>query len=375
MSLSLVTYTYNDHEFVHELLRTAVASVRPDEIIVVDDFSLTPFSPKPGVTVLRPRRNLGPAGAKRLGLEAAGGDVVLSVDCDIRFHRRWLHTALPLLAEPDVALVGASIMPALADNFLSRALHKTSSIIRQNRRGAFLPGGLWLFRKELWRSLRGFEGQNTRTHEDAWFCHKVTSAGGICIAADHWPVYETRRLHRVQYWRRMVAYLLATRRAEISGEALEMRSSLRLTLRRLDEQAAAALRGILEKSLNYGQSSGEWAFCYIELVKCCVLLAESLGEEEEPRGSVFDAPYAGQVVLGGIAAFFRGYPALLSLLREDFAALPLPEEAACPFLDRLLSTTLPRSVLEEIDRVWIEKLRREDACKSFDAHWLTTLRV
>ncbi|MDR2076968.1 MAG: glycosyltransferase [Desulfovibrio sp.] len=369
--LSLVTYSYNDHDFVLELLRHGQNFIRPDEIIVVDDGSDPPFPPMERVKVLRSPQNLGPAGAKRLGLGEARGEVVLSIDGDIRMDRRWLAAALPLLTDPKIALVGASVIPSLADNYLSRALYRTSRRCGKNRRTFFLPGGLWLFRKGIWEHLDGLAGHEGWSHEDVWFCAKASAAGYTLVAADLYPVYEKRQIHRLQYWRRSAAYILSIQKV---GEAQKYRlvSAWRESLRKQDERAASLLRGFLQTALDYGRSSGEWAFLYIELGKCLALIAEAL----RPSGEDSEQPPPSQEnALGRALALFREYPAISALLREDLARLQLPfvpdkDAEPWPWLEEICEPVLAKNVLAELETEWIEKLRSEDAEKRFDFHYL-----
>ncbi|MDR2055242.1 MAG: glycosyltransferase [Desulfovibrio sp.] len=376
MLLSLVTYTYNDHDFALDLLKTVPSFARPDEIVVVDDGSAVPFPAPEGVRVVRTESNRGPAQAKRLGIGAARGDVVLSLDCDIRPHRRWLHNALPLLADPKVALVGATIIPALADNYLSRALHRLARPARNNYSALFVSAGCWLFRGALWNAFGGLDGYGGATHEDAWFSVAAVRAGFTLIRANRYPVYEKRRLHRLQYWRRNMAYNLIGRFCA--------------AIRNQDGRVAATLRGHLERALRYGRESGEMAFLYIELVKVIVFVAQA--QEKAPhRAGMTEAgvaqsgngrPPSGQLTSGGVIAaalrFFRPYPAVSALMREDLAALGFPLSGAnagvssFPWLESIFAASLPAEALAELEASWPENLRREDMEKQYDFHYVTS---
>jgi glycosyltransferase involved in cell wall biosynthesis len=376
MLLSLVTYTYNDHDFALDLLKSVPSFARPDEIIVVDDGSAVPFPVPDGVRVVRSESNRGPAQAKRLGIGAARGDVVLSLDCDIRPHRRWLHSALPLLADPKVALVGATIIPALADNYLSRALHRLAKPARNNYSAHFVSAGCWLLRGDLWNASGGLDGYGGRTHEDAWFSLAAVRSGFILMRANKYPVYEKRRLHRLQYLRRNMAYNLMGRFC--------------VAVRDQDEHVAATLRGLLERALRYGRESGEMAFLYIELVKVVVFVARSLekaphyaGRAEDGAGkSGQDRPVSGNLTSGGVIAaalrFFRPYLAVSALMREDLAALGFFPSGAgdgdpsLPYLENIFTAAVPEEALTELDASWPEKLRQEDMEKRYDFHYISS---
>ncbi|MDR1658747.1 MAG: glycosyltransferase [Desulfovibrio sp.] len=363
MLLSLVTYTYNDHDFALDLLKIIPSFARPNEIIVVDDGSAVPFPAPDGVRVVRSESNRGPAQAKRLGIGAARGDVVLSLDCDIRPHRRWLHNALPLLADPKVALVGATIIPALADNYLSRARSVVLRPEKKTRQTRIVAAGIWLFLKKMWRQLNGLDAYVGKTHEDVWFSLKAGYAGFCLLRADTYPVYEKRRLHRLQYIRRHVRYGLCSR--------------FRKAIQREEAPPALVLRNDLMKALQYCRKSGEWAFLYIEIVRIVAYIAESADFLENSAVSDKAAVTGGPAIATALR-FFRPYPALSALMREDLAALgffPSGADAGTssfPYLENIFTSALPAEALTELDASWPEKLRQEDREKQYDFHYITS---
>ncbi|MCL1889838.1 MAG: glycosyltransferase, partial [Desulfovibrionaceae bacterium] len=128
--LSLVTYSHNDHAFAGELLAYADRFGVPLlEKLLVDDASDPPYVPAPeeqGLRLIRLDDNVGAAQAKFRGINASTGEIVLSLDCDIRPHIHWLKGALGLLRDPAVGLVGAACTPARKAGFLAAALYRTS---------------------------------------------------------------------------------------------------------------------------------------------------------------------------------------------------------------------------------------------------------
>jgi GT2 family glycosyltransferase len=360
--LSLVTYTCNDHDFALDLLKAIPLLARPDEVIVVDDGSSAPFPPQDGVRVVRRERNLGPAQAKRLGIGAARGDIVLSLDCDIRPDRRWLNNALPLLTDPTVALVSATVVPALADNYLSRARNRLLRPARKTSRTLFAGAGIWLFLKKQWEKLGGLDGYAQRTHEDVWFSFKAVAAGFKLLLADSWPVYEKRCLHRRQYWRRGAAYGVNGRfRADLCG---------------LNVRAAATLREQLETALQYGKKSGELAFLYIEIVKIIVFIAQALKTDDKIR-DVCPKLTSGNAVAAALW-YFRAYPAVSALMEEDLAALGFSragdnaDASLLSWLESIFSPVLAVGVMAELELSWPEQLRREDADRCCDGHYISS---
>jgi glycosyltransferase involved in cell wall biosynthesis len=86
--VSLCTFTYNDGELADGLLAESAGwSVRPDEIVIVDDGSSPPYvpaSPPPGCRVLRQPANIGITRTKHEGVSALTGDALAAMDCDAR---------------------------------------------------------------------------------------------------------------------------------------------------------------------------------------------------------------------------------------------------------------------------------------------------
>jgi GT2 family glycosyltransferase len=62
------------------------------------------------VRLLRSDRNLGFAGACNLGIDAAGGEIVVLLNQDAVADREWLHFLVEALAEPKVGVVGCKVL-------------------------------------------------------------------------------------------------------------------------------------------------------------------------------------------------------------------------------------------------------------------------
>ena len=356
MRISLVTYTRNDHAFVEELLRQSASwGVPLAEILVVDDASAPPFPERDSLRVLRLAANKGPGQAKRLGLAAAKGDVILSLDADIRLSPGWLRSALRHLADPTVGIVGATILPALADTYLSRALFGMSRLEKREKKDVevtFLPGGVWLFRRQVWEETGGLADYDAPAHEDYWISRRLRENGLRLISADSRAAYEKRRLTRHAYCRRQALYCAPGLAAAAARESL------------------AAILGNLKKdlapSLAYAARSGEAAIVYIELLRAAHLLAEvaRINPDLFPGKT---SPAAGALALA------QDFPKLFALLREDLTLLGLAPETTpspLPFLAECFDPLLKGGFLPLLDAVWVDKLREEDASTDFDAHYL-----
>lgn len=210
--LSAVTYAFNDHRFVlRQLGRLERFAHLLDEIVLVDDGSAHPVdlsgSPlRHMVRLIAHGRNLGPAFAKKTGLDAAGGGLILSVDCDIAFDALWLYSSLDILRDERVGLVGARIVNENLGDSLSAALHH-ESLTREPEPGGFAPGGLWLLRASVYKAVGGLEGYGQKTHEDWHLSRAIAGAGfGVVVNASSDAV-QSRRITRAASIRREALYL------------------------------------------------------------------------------------------------------------------------------------------------------------------------
>lgn len=198
--ISVVTYTYNDHELVADLLASIGRwDFSPREILVVDDGTPEPFvAPEApaGVRVLRLTANRGPAGAKIAGLSAATGRFLLSLDADIRLPPDWATRCLPLAARPEVGLVATPIINEAGTGLLADYQRLRFSLqVAVPEQPKVMPAGLWLLRREVWER-HGFVDYPDRLHEDVYFSEILRRAGlRLHVAAE--PVArQVRRLSR-----------------------------------------------------------------------------------------------------------------------------------------------------------------------------------
>ena len=371
MRIFAITYTYNDATLVNALLGEIRRwTVKPDVVLVVDDGSATPYAPDadapaggPLPQILRLEPNQGPGRAKRAGLTAAaaaGAEVILSLDADIRPHPDWLATALPRLADPAVGLVGAEFAHGLSGDSLSRYLRTFFTPAPEDKTVPFLGAGLWLLRRDIWDGLDGFGDFEQITHEDLYLCRKIAAAGLTMWSVNSKPVRQIRRLHRCAYVRREMAYLgLAIRKwAETHG--------LENALRPLAEQASARMEQILEQ--------GEAEFLYLEIFRYTATLAWLRANAPAPADRNTTARDLLAACLGGLAA----YPNTLALLCADLAAIGLPQGlcriipaalAAVPWLEaeRL------HPLLLKLEMHGVREFAREEREMPFDGHYLAPI--
>lgn len=371
MRVFAVTYTYNDATLANALLADLPRwSTRPDIVLVVDDGSAPPYAPPSelrtalngtSLQVLRLDPNQGPAGAKRAGLNAAaasGAEVILSLDADIRPHPTWLATALPYLADPGIGLVGAEFAHGLSGDILSRYLRAFFTPPARDNAVPFLRAGLWLMRRDTWLDMDGFGDFVQTTHEDLYFCLKIAAAGLRMQAVNSKPVSQVRRLHRCAHMRREMAYLGRAINKMTQNHGLEK------ALLPLTQQASLRLRRILEQ--------GEAEFLYLEIFKYAALLAwlQNNSATASERARMIKGLLS--ICLNGLTA----YPNTLALLREDLAAVGLPQDQPCPGPLSILPSPLPgpeelHPLLLKLEFHGVKQLNQEERSISFDAHYLT----
>lgn len=95
MKYSIIIACHNEGPDLEATVALVLASIpRPHEVIVVDDLSDAPLKPRlssfPNVKCLRTESQIGAGPAKRLGCEAAEGDVFVILDSHMRMPSNWL---------------------------------------------------------------------------------------------------------------------------------------------------------------------------------------------------------------------------------------------------------------------------------------------
>ena len=229
--ISLVTYIYNDGELADGLLASLRTwTVKPWEIIMVDDGSLPPYVPEivaagpdslpaPILTRLNPNQGVGVS--KAHGLNTARGDFILSMDCDMRLPPDWLEKNLLEAARPETGIVGASVLCSGGDDLVSCYLRLTEQQLLPDGEVDFLAGSVWLMRKQVWDDVGGFGCYAARTHEDHHFCALVKQAGYKLINFADRPGFQVRKLSRHDMILRFAAWthgnLLAPLREKIAA--------------------------------------------------------------------------------------------------------------------------------------------------------------
>ncbi len=209
MQVSVVIATYNGSRFVREALESVFAqSCLPCEIVVVDDFSTdntievieqaAQDSPVP-VRLIRLESNSGgPVHPMNVGIEAAAGDVICTLDHDdlmeprkVELHRLALDDeSVGLAFGPAGALKEGIVQPPKWERYEHTALCSRPTAQEKVRlleadvafdrllRNGYNYGGAGgsSFRKQAWQTLGGFD-ESYRIVWDYDFALRLTRAG------------------------------------------------------------------------------------------------------------------------------------------------------------------------------------------------------
>jgi hypothetical protein len=359
--LTLVTYTYNDHDFARaQLERIRFFGNLVQAVIVVDDGSEEAFVPPAvpncpgGVEVLRHPANLGPAAAKRTGIGHARTDFTFSIDCDIVCDRIWLPSALSFMAEhPNVGLVGAQPLASDLGDTLSHALNIRSRFQPVPARPAFASGEIWLLRKKVYDAVRGLEGYEQRTHEDWHLCRKITQAGHDIALHPTGTVRQTRKIRRAAQVRRDAVYYFQSYRSIIESRGPEA------IVRVFTDELLHAVR--------LADTYDAQILVYIELAKILLVLAEL------HQGEGHDVVFA--EVIQSFTEVFGRYPSIMSAVEQDLAlrSIPVPDNSAAPThtgFFTYLADIVGVSRLERIDTQTLPRSFAEESGSKFDFHYL-----
>ncbi len=194
--VTLVTYTYNDHCLVDDLLESIDSwTLQPSQIIVVDDGSIRSYWTDKA-TVIRLSSNHGFADAKQAGISAVTGKFVLSLDCDIRLNSEWLYKNIQFSARQDIGIVTSGITYFFNETIVDRYIKFYIRYPATEYPKKLNNGGAWLFRKDVWNSSGGFSNFKGVLAEDIWFSQEIYQRGYKLFSNKHVQAFELRRYNR-----------------------------------------------------------------------------------------------------------------------------------------------------------------------------------
>jgi GT2 family glycosyltransferase len=194
--VSAVVLSYRDEPWLEPCVRALLGSSGVDvEVVLVDngctDGAVERLTPTPGVTVLRPGRNLGFAGGCNAGAAEARGDFLALVNGDLIVEPDALAELVAFAEKPGVGIAQPSIRLSndptrlnsdgnevhflgfsWCGSFGEPAAKRTAP-----RPITSVMGAAMVLRRELWEDLGGFEPHYFAYHEDVELCRRCWHRG------------------------------------------------------------------------------------------------------------------------------------------------------------------------------------------------------
>ncbi|MDR1126392.1 MAG: glycosyltransferase [Deltaproteobacteria bacterium] len=384
-TVSFCTYTFNDASLAHGMLRSVSDwTVQPDEIIVVDDGSDVPFTLQGKVEnalpvrVMRLPENMGFTTAKSTGLNAAGGDVIFSADCDARMDAGYLETCIRHLRDQSVGLVCGSCEQGNGQGLLDRYLlyfgeNSPASGINEVK---FISGMAFALRRAVWEEVDGFTGHTRRFCSDHALSNRIAAKGYKLIVDGNVKATQERRLSRLANCRRTWAWC---------GTPLVDGTVAQYSL---PEQFLALFTNPLLQRADIISQKGHPAMLYFDLLYISYVglqMTEALGD----RGRI--PPDAGVKFQKMLAGKLGPYPQLFNQLRSDLLRLEswparngrLPDSAdasrlarECDWSDAFYFADIFKDsgVLGWLNREGIRLVLEDEAGTDFSAYLKAELR-
>lgn len=267
--------------------------------------------PLPEVRVLRNATAMGNTATRSRGVTAATSRFVLAVDADIRLPDQWLQSLLPVIARPEIGMAATPIRPSLGTSPLGRYMALTYTL-NAGARGSvgFLPGGVWIIRREVWQAVGGFAGYASPWGQDAFLSARLLDAGyQLWVEAE--PVAaEVRPITRLQMVRRGWRWHGHHMKKALDGG------------RPLEEACNVLLHTHRERVTR--TRAADPALLYFDLLYLLHALAD-MARHKQSKGATRAFGMGAQLLL-------QDHPAIAAALSADLAALqaPLPDMAAPP---------------------------------------------
>lgn len=183
-TLSVVVCTYNGAETLGECLAQAGALNYPDfELIVVvdggDDTCAEIARAHGAIVIETEHRGLGHA--RNVGIDAARGEIVAFLDDDAFPDRDWLLFVADLFRRGDHGGVGGPNVPPDDDGFVAECVAAAPGgpihVLVSDSEAEHVPGCNMAFRKDVLRSIDGFDERFRVAGDDVDLCWRLQKAG------------------------------------------------------------------------------------------------------------------------------------------------------------------------------------------------------
>jgi GT2 family glycosyltransferase len=172
VGVSVVVPSHNGGENLHRAVNSLLAGLPAHgEIVVVDDRSNDGSAEQlrdrhRRLTVLRPQRRLGVAGARNFGARHSRGDVIVFSDADIMAPQDWAAPLLYALTKPRVGAVGpvlSNMQEPQSKAYGLRFCDDATNVEWLHRKGSrpwpvpLLPGFFIAMRRKVFAGIGGFD--------------------------------------------------------------------------------------------------------------------------------------------------------------------------------------------------------------------------
>jgi cellulose synthase/poly-beta-1,6-N-acetylglucosamine synthase-like glycosyltransferase len=184
--VSFVIPVRNDALRLQRCLASIVANEYPRELIqiIVVDHGSTDGSAVAanahGAVVLE-GVGTSVAALRNQGAHAALGTIIAFVDSDHEIDRRWIGTAVDVLADPSVAATGAPYSPQPAPNWVQRQYDGLRRRPVRREDVNWLGSGNFAVKRDIFERLGGFNAALTAC-EDVELCNRLQQAGCRLVA-------------------------------------------------------------------------------------------------------------------------------------------------------------------------------------------------
>ncbi len=183
MKISIVIPCFNDHEYIEKAIESALGQTYENiEIIVVDDGSdsrtkaiLKKLQPK--INQLITQKNKGSSAARNIGIKAAKGEYILTLDSDDYFHETFCEKAAKILAHSeDVKLITSYVKRFSAKGNTEIIKPKEATIVNFLKYNC--ATGSAFFRKSDFIKSGGYDENMNKGYEDWEFYIRLLKDGG-----------------------------------------------------------------------------------------------------------------------------------------------------------------------------------------------------
>jgi GT2 family glycosyltransferase len=195
-AVTAVVLGYRDEPWLERSVHALLDSQGVDvDVVLVDngctDGAVDRLAPTPGVTVVRPGKNLGFAGGCNAGAAVASGEFLALINGDLIVEPDALAELVSFAAKPEIAIAQPSIRLSEDPDRLNSdgnevhflgfswcgSFGERAAKRRAPRSITSVMGAAMVLRRSLWNELGGFEPRYFAYHEDVELCRRCWHRG------------------------------------------------------------------------------------------------------------------------------------------------------------------------------------------------------